>query len=74
MHPERFAPAPAEKLAAGNLLTDAELAALLGASLQTVRNWRWRGEGPRFVKLGGRMVRYRPDDVRAFIDGQGRAA
>ncbi|MGH8118338.1 MAG: helix-turn-helix transcriptional regulator [Rhodanobacteraceae bacterium] len=62
--------APAAKLAAGNLLSDVELAALLGASVQTVRNWRWRGEGPRFVKLGGRMVRYRPDDVQAFIEGK----
>ena len=48
---------PAAKAAAGNLLSDVELAALLGASLQTVRNWRWRGEGPKYVKLGGRMVR-----------------
>ncbi|MBN8737662.1 MAG: helix-turn-helix domain-containing protein [Xanthomonadales bacterium] len=65
---------PAAKAAAGYLLTDTEVAALLGASLQTVRNWRWRGEGPRFVKLGGRMVRYKPADVQAFIEGQGAAA
>lgn len=64
---------PASKLAAGILISDVELAALLGASLQTVRNWRWRGEGPRYVKLGGRMVRYRPDDVHAFIDGNEEA-
>ncbi|MGH9640588.1 MAG: helix-turn-helix transcriptional regulator [Bryobacteraceae bacterium] len=60
---------PAAKLAAGYLLTDSEVAALLGASLQTIRNWRWRGEGPRYVKLGGRMVRYRPADLAAFIAG-----
>lgn len=70
MKPARTAKTPAEKLAAGNLLSDIELASLLGASIQTVRNWRWRGEGPRFVKLGGRMVRYRPDDVAAFIAGK----
>lgn len=76
MQPEHPATPPAAKLAAGYLLTDTEVAALLGASLQTVRNWRWRGrnEGPRFVKLGGRMVRYRPADVQAFIEGQGKAA
>ena len=61
---------PAAKIAAGLLLTDAEVAALLGASLQTVRNWRWRGEGPRCVKLGARMVRYRPEDVVAFVNGE----
>lgn len=74
MEPEVTATPPAAKAAAGYLLTDNEVAALLGASLQTVRNWRWRGEGPRFVKLGGRMVRYRPDDVQAFIEGREQAA
>ena len=74
MEHEVTATPPAAKAAAGYLLTDTEVAALLGASLQTVRNWRWRGEGPRFVKLGGRMVRYKPDDVQAFIEGQGEAA
>ena len=74
MHPETPAPRPAAKLAAGILLTDVELAELLGASLQTIRNWRWRGDGPRYVKLGGRMVRYRPEDVRAFIEGKAAAA
>ena len=74
MQPECSVTPPAAKAAAGYLLTDYEVAALLGASLQTVRNWRWRGEGPRFVKLGGRMVRYRPADVQAFIEGQGAAA
>lgn len=59
---------PAAKLAAGNLLTDVELADLYGVSLQTVRNWRWKGEGPRWVKLGARCVRYRAEDVQAFID------
>lgn len=74
MQPGHTPTPPAAKAAAGNLLNDVEVAALLGASLQTVRNWRWRGEGPRFVKLGGRMVRYRPEDVQAFIEGQGKAA
>lgn len=59
---------PAAKLAAGCLLTDAELAALYGVSLQTVRNWRWRGEGPRWVRLGARCIRYTAADVQAFID------
>lgn len=68
MHPDTSTP-PAAKLAAGNLLTDTEVAALCGCAVQTLRNMRWRGEGPRFVKLGGRMVRYKPADVQAFIDG-----
>ena len=74
MMPEQPTKAPAAKLAAGNLLTDIEVAELCGCAVQTLRNMRWRGEGPRFVKLGERMIRYRPDDVLAFIEGRERAA
>lgn len=62
---------PADKLRAGLLLNDIELAELLGVSLKTVRNWRTKREGPRVSKLGRRTVRYQPVDVQAFIDGQG---
>lgn len=73
MQPEHPATPPAAKAAAGYLLTDNEVAALCGCAVQTLRNMRWRGEGPRFVKLGGRMVRYKPTDVQAFIDGKAAA-
>lgn len=73
MHPNTPAQ-PAAKLAAGNLLTDTEVAALCGCAVQTLRNMRWRGEGPAWVRLGGRMVRYKPADVQAFIDGKADAA
>lgn len=69
MEPVEYPATPSAKLAAGCLLTDVELAALLGVSLQTVRNWRWKDKGPRYVKVGARCIRYRPDDVRTFIDG-----
>jgi len=65
---------PAAKIAAGNLLTDTEVAALCGCAVQTLRNMRWRGEGPAWVRLGGRMIRYKPADVQAFIDGKADAA
>jgi predicted DNA-binding transcriptional regulator AlpA len=61
-------------LAPGDLLDEREAAAILGASVQTLRNWRWRGEGPRFRKIGLRMVRYSRADLEAFIEGEGRAA
>lgn len=43
-------------------LTDIEVAARLGVSRFTVRSWRLKGMGPRFLKMG-RAVRYRPQDV-----------
>ena len=59
-----------EQPAARALLDDVEVADRLNVSLQTVRNWRARREGPRYVKLGKRSVRYRPEDVEAFIEGE----
>jgi predicted DNA-binding transcriptional regulator AlpA len=46
-------------------LTDIEVAARLGVSRFTVRSWRLKGFGPRFLKMG-RAVRYRPEDVREY--------
>jgi hypothetical protein len=54
-------------LVPGDLLTEKEAAAILGARVQTLRNWRWRGEGPRFHKIGLRLVRYHRADLAAFI-------
>ena len=34
-------------------------------SPRTLERWRCAGEGPRFLKLGGRVV-YRIDDIEAF--------
>ena len=72
---ERLAPPEprAITLAAGDLLADREAAAILGISVKTLANWRWRGEGPRFRKIGKRMVRYSRADLEAFIEGEGRA-
>jgi excisionase family DNA binding protein len=61
---------PSEK----RTLTDVEVAARLGVSRFTVRSWRLKGTGPRFLKMG-RAVRYRPQDVddyerQALVDTQ----
>jgi len=55
-------------------LTDIEVASRLGVSRFTVRSWRLKGLGPRFLKMG-RAVRYRPQDVdeyerRALVETQ----
>jgi len=46
-------------------LTDIEVAARLGVSRFTVRSWRLKGSGPRFLKMG-RAVRYRQEDVQEY--------
>ena len=47
-------------------LTEREVADLLGLSVATLRAWRHRGKGPRFLRLG-RSVRYLPSDVADFV-------
>lgn len=47
------------------------LAKYLGKSTAWCERARWAGEGPRFIKLG-RHVRYRADDVMAWIEENAR--
>ena len=46
-------------------LSQIELAARWNISHRPLERWRGTGEGPQFVKLGGRVV-YRLEDVEAF--------
>jgi hypothetical protein len=46
-------------------LTQGQLADRWQMSPRTLERWRWLGEGPRFLKLGGRVV-YRIVDVELY--------
>lgn len=48
------------------LLTEQDTAALLHVSVKALQGWRSRGGGPPFVKVG-RCVRYRREDLQAFV-------
>ena len=54
----------------GDLIDEREAAAILHAEVRTLRNWRALGKGPRFRKVGQRMVRYHRADLAAFIAGE----
>jgi predicted DNA-binding transcriptional regulator AlpA len=47
-------------------LTEREVADRLGLSVATLRAWRFREKGPRFLRLG-RSVRYLPADIDDFV-------
>lgn len=51
------------------LLTVDDVAQYLGVKPNTVYAWRVRKEGPRAVKVG-RAVRYRLEDVDAWLAGR----
>jgi predicted site-specific integrase-resolvase len=46
-------------------LNQIELADRWKVSPRTLERWRWLGQGPRFMKLGGRVA-YRLEDVEAY--------
>lgn len=46
-------------------LTQVRLADRWQISPRTLERWRWTGEGPAFLKIGGRVV-YRLEDVLAY--------
>lgn len=54
-----------------HLLTPAEAAETLKVSLATLGRWRKHGLGPEFVRMADRLIRYRQEDVEAWVIGPG---
>jgi len=52
------------------LLKEAEASEILATPAKTLEDWRVKGKGPKYVKLG-RAVRYRLSDIEEFIKGLG---
>lgn len=48
-----------------------ELAERWKLSPRTLERWRWTGDGPTYLKIGGRVV-YRLEDIEAFEAEQER--
>jgi predicted site-specific integrase-resolvase len=46
-------------------LSDKNLAKRWGISFRTLQRWRWKGTGPPYIKIGGR-IRYRLDSIKKF--------
>ena len=51
------------------LLRTAEVAQRLGKPVETLRYWRWKGEGPPSFKIG-RTVVYDDDELEAWVARQ----
>lgn len=50
------------------LLKQSEVADLLCVSPRTLEGWRVRGQGPEYVPMTPRCVRYRMSDVMSFVE------
>lgn len=54
-----------------NLITPAELAERMRVSVAHLANWRYRGAGPKFVKMG-KLVRHQESAVEEWLRGNTR--
>lgn len=50
------------------LMTAVEVADAIGIKAGTLGNWRTKGRGPRFMKIG-RGIYYDPSDIREWLSG-----
>jgi Helix-turn-helix domain len=48
------------------LLNESSVAKQLHCEVKTLQAWRCRGGGPSFIRVG-RLIRYSPEDVLAYI-------
>jgi excisionase family DNA binding protein len=51
------------------LVSVKELAELLQVSVKTIYDWRYRGLGPKAIRVG-RYVRYEPDEIERWLEFQ----
>jgi Helix-turn-helix domain len=51
------------------ILPPGEAAAELHVEPQTLAAWRYRNQGPAYVKIG-KLIFYRPSDLREYVRGR----
>jgi hypothetical protein len=52
------------------LLNENDVARIVGLSVASIRRFRLLKIGPRFIKVSGSAVRYRPEDLKAYLDAR----
>jgi excisionase family DNA binding protein len=52
------------------LLTTKQVSEYLGIAVSTLLLYRATGDGPRYIKILRRLVRYRQADVDAWLEAQ----
>ena len=57
-----------------HLLPPAVVAEALGLTTGHLAQMRYTGGGPKYIKVSGRAVRYRWEDVEAWIAGRERTS
>jgi len=55
-------------------MTTAETASWLGVSRVWMEQQRWKGQGPPYIRLSAGLIRYRRDQVLAWLEARTRGA
>ena len=51
-------------------LNEKEVAAITGRAVSTLRNERFMRKGLPYLKIGGRSIRYKSEDVISYMEGR----
>lgn len=54
------------------LLNSDEASRYIGYRGSTLRQWRYLGQGPKYIRVNGRSIRYRREDLDEWMDAQPR--
>jgi hypothetical protein len=67
-------PTPAADRRPIDLITPAAAADLLSVNAKVLERWRSTGDGPAYAKLSSKTIRYRREDIDAFVAARVRAS
>jgi len=54
-------------------LSEKEVSKIMGLTVRTLQTWRVKSKGPKFMKYGGRLVRYKIKDITNWMSSQAKA-
>ena len=54
------------------LMTTEDVARHLGVNKKTLDRMRGRGDGPRYLRLTSKIIRYRLADIEEFLEAKAR--
>jgi predicted DNA-binding transcriptional regulator AlpA len=63
-------PTPASAKTSEILLTEGQFSDRYQIPQRTLQRWRSSGDGPLFVRIGPRCVRYRQSDIEAWANSR----
>ena len=55
-----------------SLIDENETAKFFGVTTRTVQNWRQRGDGPEYIRLGAKLIRYTRIRLKSYADARMR--